>query len=440
MIFQAPWAWLGLIAVAVPIVVHLLTRRRATRTPFPTLRFIPVPVSTAVRYRRVTDPALLAVRCAVLAAVVAALAQPWLSTSARAGVAASRIARAVVIDTSGSMNRTTSGGRAALAVARDSVAALAPAPAASVVVEADRLPHGIADATAWLDRTPGRPELIVASDFQAGALSPADLMRLPPDVNVRLLKIDVPAATTVAMPAVSLAGQVVEATVTVAGDRADVTWTSASPAAPVTPTVRVVAGDAERRDADAATAAALSIVPASSRPQADRPMAIVFPGAPAREELLTNASPIDQPWMFDVVEHVRRHPLVVEAERGGSVSFTVARAGSIDGNATLLLFAPTSDAVATGALIAAATDALGEGDPAAELEPAGIDAETLQQWSDPAARTGPPRDPATDVPPGASDSRWFWLLALFLLGIETLARRRPAPKPLPMEATHERVA
>jgi hypothetical protein len=116
-IVQAPWAWLGLMAIAVPIAVHLLTRRRATPTPFPTLRFIPTPVATAVRYRRVTDLAMLAVRCAVLVAVVAALAQPWLITRAR-GSAASRIARAEVNDTSASKNSGTADGTPAVEVAR----------------------------------------------------------------------------------------------------------------------------------------------------------------------------------------------------------------------------------------------------------------------------------------------------------------------------------
>jgi hypothetical protein len=277
-IVQAPWAWLGLMAIAVPIAVHLLTRRRATPTPFPTLRFIPTPVATAVRYRRVTDLAMLAVRCAVLVAVVAALAQPWLITRAR-GSAASRIARAVVIDTSASMNRVTSDGTPAFDVARDRIAALEPA-AVSLTVEADRLPPAIADATAWFDRTPGRPELIIASDFQAGALSSADLTRLPPDVSVRVVQIDVPVSTAVAMPAVSLGGQLVETTMTVAGDGLDIRWTSAVSAA-VAPNVHVIASEAEQRDAEAARAAALSIAPASPRAPADRAMAIVFPGAPA---------------------------------------------------------------------------------------------------------------------------------------------------------------
>ena len=41
MIFQHPIAWLGLAAIAVPILVHLLGRRRARRVKFPTLRFVP---------------------------------------------------------------------------------------------------------------------------------------------------------------------------------------------------------------------------------------------------------------------------------------------------------------------------------------------------------------------------------------------------------------
>src|SRR5215831_414296 len=103
MIWQNPWAWLGLAAIAVPILVHLLARRQAVRVLFPTLRFLPVSPITAVRRHRLTDLPLLAVRIGVLAAAVAALAQPYVATASRTDRAGAQLARAIVIDTSASM-------------------------------------------------------------------------------------------------------------------------------------------------------------------------------------------------------------------------------------------------------------------------------------------------------------------------------------------------
>jgi hypothetical protein len=76
MTFLNPWAWLGLIAVAVPIAAHLLSRRSAKRQVFPTLRFLPASVLRPVRRSRFTDLWLLALRCLVIVVAVAAVAQP----------------------------------------------------------------------------------------------------------------------------------------------------------------------------------------------------------------------------------------------------------------------------------------------------------------------------------------------------------------------------
>ena len=105
MIWQNPWAWLGLTAIAVPILVHLLARQHAVRVRFPTLRFLPVSPITAVRRRRLTDLALLAVRIAIITVAVAALAQPYVVTANRGRSTSALLSRAVVIDTSPSMAR-----------------------------------------------------------------------------------------------------------------------------------------------------------------------------------------------------------------------------------------------------------------------------------------------------------------------------------------------
>ena len=37
---QQPWAWAGLLALGLPVLIHLLGRVRARLLPFPTLRFV----------------------------------------------------------------------------------------------------------------------------------------------------------------------------------------------------------------------------------------------------------------------------------------------------------------------------------------------------------------------------------------------------------------
>ena len=74
MTFLQPWAWIGLVALAGPIVAHLLARRSARRLPFPTVRFLPPAIQTPISRDRLTDITLLVVRCLILVAAAAALA------------------------------------------------------------------------------------------------------------------------------------------------------------------------------------------------------------------------------------------------------------------------------------------------------------------------------------------------------------------------------
>lgn len=97
-IWQSPSVLFGLAAVAAPILIHILVQRRAERVPFPTLRFLQPTRLAAIRRHVLDDAALLAVRAAILAVAVAALAGPLLITSARREAWERRIVRAVVVD------------------------------------------------------------------------------------------------------------------------------------------------------------------------------------------------------------------------------------------------------------------------------------------------------------------------------------------------------
>jgi hypothetical protein len=124
MTWMAPWALLGLLAVAAPVLVHWLARHQAKRLRFPTIQFLMRTSPVSVRRYRLRDRRLLAVRIAIIVAAVLALAQPvWV----RPGAPAARPARAVVLDTSASLQRPRAGapasGRLGIDAARETAAA-----------------------------------------------------------------------------------------------------------------------------------------------------------------------------------------------------------------------------------------------------------------------------------------------------------------------------
>lgn len=436
MIFQNPWAWIGAAAIAVPIVVHLLTRQRVDRTPFPTLRFLPaLPLTTVKRYR-LTDLALLAVRCAVLIAATWALAQPYVVTAARRH--ASTLSRAIAIDTSASMSRQTPGGGPALGAARQRIAALEPHADTTTIVEGAKLPEAIAGAAAWLDRAAGRRELVIASDFQRGTLGPNDLAGLASDITVRALKIDVVgSAETLAAPAVSVGGATLVPGLNLLPDRTDVQWTTtpvADPARPATASIQVFASADERPYADAALQSARdAAIPMS--PALAPSVAIVLPGAPERAALRSAAHDLDERWMFDLVARIRRDPLLSHVNQA-HVSAAPA-AATLANTPTLLLFLEPDDRVVHAAVIAAAARHLAAAADVDELETSLITADDLARWTDPGSRRDGPDSAQRGIPPDASDGRWFWGLALVLLGVETVMRRRSGPS---IEISHERAA
>src|SRR5262245_39222827 len=98
MIWRNPWAWLGLTTLALPVLIHLLGRGHARVQPFPSLRFLERSKLLPTRRTRLHDVALLAVRVGILAAAVAALAQPFLRTGNRGATSTTVLARAILID------------------------------------------------------------------------------------------------------------------------------------------------------------------------------------------------------------------------------------------------------------------------------------------------------------------------------------------------------
>lgn len=106
--FLNPWFLAGLAAVAVPVLIHLLTRDRVRRVSFSTLRFFAKVSRKVLRRKRFREMVLLAMRGAVLALLALAFARPlWHGRAADAvgPGAPAQVARVVLVDVSASMAR-----------------------------------------------------------------------------------------------------------------------------------------------------------------------------------------------------------------------------------------------------------------------------------------------------------------------------------------------
>lgn len=104
MSFLAPLFFVGLAAIAIPILVHLIQRERKRVVEFPSLMFVQKIPYQSVRRRRIRHWPLLLLRALAIALLVAAFARPFLRQGASV-IAAAGGAREVVIllDQSASM-------------------------------------------------------------------------------------------------------------------------------------------------------------------------------------------------------------------------------------------------------------------------------------------------------------------------------------------------
>jgi hypothetical protein len=104
MAFLTPAFLLGLGALAIPVLIHLIQRERKRVVEFPSLMFVRRIPYQSVRRRRIRHWALLLLRAAAIMLIVLAFARPFLRKDAGA-IAATGGAREVVIllDQSASM-------------------------------------------------------------------------------------------------------------------------------------------------------------------------------------------------------------------------------------------------------------------------------------------------------------------------------------------------
>ena len=103
--FVNPLLLWGLLAAAIPLVIHLFFRRRPKPTPFPAIDFILRARKETERRLRLKKLLLFAARTLLLTAAALAIARPRAErpAAAAAGVAEGPLATVIVLDASGSM-------------------------------------------------------------------------------------------------------------------------------------------------------------------------------------------------------------------------------------------------------------------------------------------------------------------------------------------------
>src|SRR5690349_22354317 len=104
MSFLTPAFFVGLGAVVIPVLIHLIQRERSRVVLFPSLMFLQRIPYQSVRRRRIRHWLLLAMRCAAIALLVLAFARPFFQQGALAAAAAAGAREVVILlDQSASM-------------------------------------------------------------------------------------------------------------------------------------------------------------------------------------------------------------------------------------------------------------------------------------------------------------------------------------------------
>jgi hypothetical protein len=129
----APLALVGLAALAIPVLIHLIQREKKRVVEFPSLMFLRRIPYQSVRRRRIRDAALLMMRLAALALIILAFARPFFRRDSLAAAAQNGARESVIlVDRSYSMEYGDRWSKAQ-AAARDVIRGMKPGDRASLV-------------------------------------------------------------------------------------------------------------------------------------------------------------------------------------------------------------------------------------------------------------------------------------------------------------------
>jgi len=103
MSFLNPILLAGLAAIAVPIIIHLLNRRKFQKVVWAAMRFVKASVEQNQRRMRVEDMILLALRCLLVMLLALALARPAILSKATDLFGQSKVTGVIILDNSYSM-------------------------------------------------------------------------------------------------------------------------------------------------------------------------------------------------------------------------------------------------------------------------------------------------------------------------------------------------
>jgi hypothetical protein len=122
--FLNPLFLFGILAAAIPIVIHLFTRRRPREIPFPSLEFLAEVNQSEIRRLKLKQWLLLLLRTLAVIAIALAMSRPALkgSSGARSGAATTVV---VLVDRSGSMGAVSRQGNLVAEARRAAEALLA---------------------------------------------------------------------------------------------------------------------------------------------------------------------------------------------------------------------------------------------------------------------------------------------------------------------------
>ena len=102
-----PIFWLGALAVSVPVIIHLLNKRKFERVAWAAMRFLKVSVEQNQRRIQIEDILLLVLRCLMLLLLGMALARPTLGCKAANALLGSQsVTGVIILDNSYSMSGT----------------------------------------------------------------------------------------------------------------------------------------------------------------------------------------------------------------------------------------------------------------------------------------------------------------------------------------------
>ncbi|MFM1768004.1 MAG: hypothetical protein RJA22_533 [Verrucomicrobiota bacterium] len=150
MSFLNPIMLAGLAAVAVPIIIHLLNRRRFQKVTWAAMRFIQASVQKNQKRMRLEDWILLALRCLLLALLALALARPAVFNQASDFLGQSKVTGVILLDNSQSMGVTDGTGTRldrARRAAEQALDSLPPGSATAVLLASDVVQGAIPEPT-----------------------------------------------------------------------------------------------------------------------------------------------------------------------------------------------------------------------------------------------------------------------------------------------------